>query len=579
MKYKIGLASLLTVVVVSVISLKPELAGYFKNLENSANEVKVTEVSKNERHWYQGTIEKAVEHSLNNGKLLLLYWGAEWCPPCHELKNNVFSHPEFSELANEFVAYYLDGDSEDAQYWGEKFEASGYPTVLLLKASKNISNSGEDKYSFQELLRLGSSLSFSEFKESVMIAKEGLYTADEVTKDIKALLNGNTNIENIDAKLKYACLFPKEVFLNDDGAVDLAFLDKGLDLSIKNKVDSYYLDLLRSTYYSSLLSITAMTFEDSQVSDEVKSQSLSVSEIQNRFTDVYINQNILSNQKFSWSLRSMLSYEFVSMLTILPNLNISEEKRIEITGSWFKQIETIKSDKRASSAIRLWANLPAIETMRLIRNDDPLIKTLKGGLSQIVGKEGKIISEIREIVSSLKTKHEKGSTVSGAAYLLSEIKQFKEAERILLDEIKTTSTPWYFYRSLASVASKNGDLDAEIKWNKKASESAVGEATKLQWLSLELNSMKNILESDSSKSEHSKQDLKERFSKTLIEFLTYSKAISNPFTGRNMGAQKRAAKAAGLVLDKNWQEDFDVSSLCNSAQSSQIKERCQKLYF
>ena len=67
-------------------------------------------------------------------KPVLLYWGAQWCPPCKQLKSAVFSRPDFIEKSKLFVAVYLDGDLPDAQKWGDVFRVTGYPTVVVLKS-------------------------------------------------------------------------------------------------------------------------------------------------------------------------------------------------------------------------------------------------------------------------------------------------------------------------------------------------------------------------------------------------------------------------------------------------------------
>ena len=63
---------------------------------------------------------------------MLLYWGADWCPPGSRLKATVFRRPEFVERTRQFVAVELDGDEPGAQRLGEEFGVDGYPTVIVL---------------------------------------------------------------------------------------------------------------------------------------------------------------------------------------------------------------------------------------------------------------------------------------------------------------------------------------------------------------------------------------------------------------------------------------------------------------
>ena len=59
------------------------------------------------------------------GKPVFLYWGAEWCPYCADLKAHVFARRDVQEKLKLFVPVYLDGDSAGAQKWGEEFAIAG----------------------------------------------------------------------------------------------------------------------------------------------------------------------------------------------------------------------------------------------------------------------------------------------------------------------------------------------------------------------------------------------------------------------------------------------------------------------
>ena len=81
--------------------------------------------------WYAGSVDSAFELARSRGTPLLLYWGADWCPPCNRLKAAVFSRPEFIERTRLFVPVSLDGDDPGAQKLGERFDVEGYPTTIV----------------------------------------------------------------------------------------------------------------------------------------------------------------------------------------------------------------------------------------------------------------------------------------------------------------------------------------------------------------------------------------------------------------------------------------------------------------
>jgi thiol-disulfide isomerase/thioredoxin len=87
--------------------------------------------------WFNGSVESAFTLAAATNKPVLLYWGAEWCPPCHLLKATVFAQPSFLAKASLFVTVYLDGDEAGAQKWGEQFKVAGYPTLLILNPDRS----------------------------------------------------------------------------------------------------------------------------------------------------------------------------------------------------------------------------------------------------------------------------------------------------------------------------------------------------------------------------------------------------------------------------------------------------------
>jgi len=84
--------------------------------------------------WFSGDVDAAFAAAKVANKPLFLYWGAEWCPPCAQIKSTIFSRREFQERSRLFVPVYLDGDTPSAQKYGEKFGVIGYPTMILFRA-------------------------------------------------------------------------------------------------------------------------------------------------------------------------------------------------------------------------------------------------------------------------------------------------------------------------------------------------------------------------------------------------------------------------------------------------------------
>ena len=83
--------------------------------------------------WFDGDVDAAFAAAKAAPKPLFLYWGAEWCPPCAQIKSTIFNRREFQERSRLFVPVYLDGDTPSAQKQGERFGVVGYPTMILFR--------------------------------------------------------------------------------------------------------------------------------------------------------------------------------------------------------------------------------------------------------------------------------------------------------------------------------------------------------------------------------------------------------------------------------------------------------------
>src|SRR5690606_7710065 len=108
--------------------------------------------------WFAGGVDAAFARAREQNKPVFLYWGAEWCPPCHELKAHVFSRPDVRAKLQLFVPVYLDGDTAGAQKWGEALGVSGYPTVVILDADR------------AELARIAGGMDLSRYAEALDLA-------------------------------------------------------------------------------------------------------------------------------------------------------------------------------------------------------------------------------------------------------------------------------------------------------------------------------------------------------------------------------------------------------------------------
>ena len=125
--------------------------------------------------WHEGSVESAFRLARAQGTPVLLYWGADWCPPCSRLKATVFKSRAFIERSRLFVPVSLDGDEPGAQKLGDRFEVDGYPTMIVLAPNGD------------EITRIDTILDLDRYLEAIDVA---LAATRPVTGAYEATANG-----------------------------------------------------------------------------------------------------------------------------------------------------------------------------------------------------------------------------------------------------------------------------------------------------------------------------------------------------------------------------------------------------
>lgn len=71
-----------------------------------------------------------------NNSVILLYFGAEWCGPCKQLKKRL-DEPETMQIMPKLVVGYLDVDDEENSSIINKYKISSLPTQIYIKLDEN----------------------------------------------------------------------------------------------------------------------------------------------------------------------------------------------------------------------------------------------------------------------------------------------------------------------------------------------------------------------------------------------------------------------------------------------------------
>lgn len=83
---------------------------------------------------WQSSEPAALVEAVASKRPLMIVFGAKWCPPCEEIKENIFSAKEFTDAALGLVPLYVDVTVEEgeAKRLMDKYNVIGMPTILFV---------------------------------------------------------------------------------------------------------------------------------------------------------------------------------------------------------------------------------------------------------------------------------------------------------------------------------------------------------------------------------------------------------------------------------------------------------------
>ena len=428
--------------------------------------------------WFKGTVEQAFAAARNQDKPIFLYWGAVWCPPCNELKAEVFSKVRFAELMESFVPVYLDGDTEAAQLWSDRLKVSGYPTILVLNQK------GE------ETMRIMETISIEEFD----LALASAVTAKRPVKDtIKVALSGKATDQDwrVIAYLSWSQV-------------------QGLDLSsdeqlkalrdLANRVPQKL--VVEHALLASRVLEAAATADD----DATKLVASAIRKDANTYLDA-----MFANKGTRRVARGTLAYMSEEIVTWLYPEGKGAGYDV-LKGRWLAAAEELRLTEALSIDNRLWANHPVVVFAQKDHPKGPLPSAVK----ELVIREAELAD------GRAKTHYQRHSVISGAVDLLGVIGEYDRARALLDKELATTDTPWYYESSYASIEKKAGNELAALKWSEKARLSAKGRASKLQWIVSDLVAVAKTKVKD-----------EQRLADLTKEYYTTAFSLADGFSGRN----------------------------------------------
>ena len=432
--------------------------------------------------WIKKPVAEALEQAKRENKPALLYWGAIWCPPCNQLKAQVFSHPEFATATSSFIRIYLDGDDAGAQNWSEKLDVSGYPTVLVLAPEKH-----GRVTTMKERLRIAEFVNFTEFRSLLSTA---LASSLPMKKDLvsKALRRKATSEE---WKLLAFTWDIAETNANTDEAQT-----KSAVTELKKLFSACPYPEVRGLLAARLLNLDT----------GIHSEWL---------------EAVIANDASLYAARGPLLTGAAQWLEKAPSetaRDTAEKLRVAI--------KKLRSNSSIGPAEQLQTWVTSLDVEQYMA-DHKWIDS-----SQLEKTRNEAVSAAMRIESSSKSPYERHAVVSDAAAIFATAGKINLAMDLLKREASTSDTPWYYQSTLGSLALQKKEYKEALNWSAKARDSAQGQATRLQWLASDILMQSKIIR-EQAKNGSPKIISEDVPAAEIATWLDLAKSLPDGFSGRN----------------------------------------------
>jgi protein disulfide-isomerase len=396
--------------------------------------------------WFDGDVDAAFASAGQQGRLVFLYWGAQWCPPCYDLKAHVFPRPDFQQALRQFVPVYLDGDAPGAQRIADQFGVLGYPSVVVLKPDRT------------ELARISGGSDLASYADVLDLALDSAQPVDELL----AALGG-------EAAVRLAATDCRRLAWNDwsAGSADPPTLAAALQLAatrcpVESRVERDRLmvtaaDLLASSERAAIEQGAAPSARLSGLMAELAA--------------------LLADPQRSLDAGNALLYLDADYFAVVRR---AQPQRAAALGEhYFALLDALERDARQSDTVRLLSAARRLQAA----------KALAGAERAPEAVASRARATLDAFLARDYDANARAGIVNSASWVLYELGDDARLRSLLEEQMKVARTPYYYMPDIADIEERAGNTRTALDWLERGYRESKGPATRFQWGTLYVNGL------------------------------------------------------------------------------------------
>lgn len=388
--------------------------------------------------WFEGDVDAAFAAAAQQNKLVFLYWGAEWCPPCHDLKAHIFPRSDFQQALRQFVAVYLDGDAPGAQRIADAFGVLGYPTVVVLKADRT------------ELARISGGSDLASYADVLDLALDSAQPLDAVLASLKG-----------DSSRRLAAAECRRLAWNDwsESGADAADLVPALQLAADRCPQESRVEGDRLRVQAAGMAATAQR----ESIDKGARPDAGLVRLIGSVND------LLSDPQRSLDAGTALLYLdedfFVAARHAAPAGAAALQQR------YLAFLDALEGDARQSDTVRLLTAARRLQAAKALGAQEKV--------PEAIARRAR--TTLDTFLARDYDANARAGIINSASWVLYELGDDARLRALLEQQLKLSRTPYYYMPDIADIEERAGNKAAALDWLERGYRESKGPATRFQW--------------------------------------------------------------------------------------------------